>query len=158
MSRFTRIHFQSHSRKMVEIPVPEDQARASAAVSGDLPIKLWASRDFMATLYKDYPSTYPRLTIHRTETDRQTGTYRDGITWDELQRIKRECGFGNAWAVENFPSDDQVVGVQAIRHLWLLDQAPPFAWTEERERAARGLSTDPSEINPTPVNQPALRR
>lgn len=53
----------------------------------------------------------------------------DGITWDELQALKRQCGFGDRFAVEVYPADLDVVNVGNLRHLWVLQGALPFAWS-----------------------------
>mgnify|MGYP006915311199 CR=1 FL=1 len=54
----------------------------------------------------------------------------DNIPWDGMQRLKAEAGFGEAWGVEVFPADREVVNVANIRHLWLLDAQPAFAWSK----------------------------
>ncbi|AHF89535.1 hypothetical protein OPIT5_03975 [Opitutaceae bacterium TAV5] len=71
-----------------------------------------------------------RLSVNRTDIDRD-GRWRDGITWDELQRIKAAVGFGDRQAVEIFPPDRDVVNVANIRHLWVLPEPLPFAWRAE---------------------------
>lgn len=68
-----------------------------------------------------------RLTVNRTEMGRD-GRWRDGITWDELQDLKRQAGYGEAMAVEVYPPDSEVVNVANMRHLWIVDpRAVPFA-------------------------------
>jgi hypothetical protein len=56
------------------------------------------------------------------------GVWVDGITWDQLQEIKRLIGYGNLCAVEIYPPDQHVVRVANMRHLWLLADPPPFMW------------------------------
>jgi hypothetical protein len=136
MSRYEKPPFPVHTRAMTEQPVTDDHRRGEA-ISGDKVVKLWQSREFHATLYIDGTSGYPRLTISRVEWDTQRQTFRDGITWDELMRVKRECGYADKWAVELYPPDADAVGVHALRHLWFVPEAPPFAWTDEHEEAAR---------------------
>ena len=55
------------------------------------------------------------------------------LTWDEMQRLKSECGRSNRWAVEVFPPSDEVVNVANMRHLWLLPGIPPYGWSRHRE-------------------------
>ena len=43
---------------------------------------------------------------------------KDGITWDELQRIKDEYLGPDVAAVEFFPPTDNVVDEINMRHLW----------------------------------------
>lgn len=42
----------------------------------------------------------------------------DGISWDDLQRIKNEALGADVIAVEVFPAEDQVVNEVNMRHLW----------------------------------------
>lgn len=90
------------------------------------PHGVWRSRDFLAMSYINAATGTLRLSICRTKVDNQ-GMWLADITWDELQRIKRECGYGDKWAVEIFPPDEHVVNVANFRHLWLVDM-PAFAW------------------------------
>lgn len=73
-----------------------------------------------------------RLSICRTRMGAD-GRWTDGITWDELQRIKAEAGYAQQDAVEVFPRGEDVVNVANMRHLWILAGLLPFAW-----RAASG--------------------
>jgi len=69
-----------------------------------------------------------RLSVLRTSLDTAGGWQQD-ITWEELQRLKREAGYGDHDAVEVFPPDADVVNVANIRHLWILEPGHlPFAW------------------------------
>lgn len=75
-----------------------------------------------------------RLTISRTMIN-EDGDWLDGSTWDDLMRVKEQCGYGDLWAVEIFPPVDHVVNVANMRHLWLLDEAPAFAWIARDQSA-----------------------
>lgn len=86
------------------------------------PLRVWCSRRYTVLLFGDNRLS---ASIARIGDD---GRFQDGMTWDDLQRLKAEAGFGDRWAVEVFPPDSQVVNVSNMRHLWLLDEAPPFAW------------------------------
>lgn len=155
MTRYIQPDQPVHSRTMQRMELDPDKVEATRKISGDVAVAFWQSRDFYATLYVDSGSPYPRLTVHRTETDRQTGTWRDGITWDELQAVKRQCGMAEQWALEVYPADSEIVGMKAVRHLWFVKEAPDFAWVEAKERARRGL--DPDGAEPKSLDQPALR-
>ena len=69
-----------------------------------------------------------RLSVNRTAIEGPR--WKEGVSWDELQAIKRQCGYGDHDAVEVFPRDVDVVNVANMRHLWILDPAQPlpFAW------------------------------
>jgi hypothetical protein len=89
------------------------------------PREVWRSAGFLVQVYHE--GLYARLTVCRAALN-PTGTrWADGISWDELQRLKRECGRGDQWAVECFPPDEQVVNDANMRHLWLIAE-PPYGW------------------------------
>ena len=86
----------------------------------------WRSCSFVVSAART-PSGVCRLSVQRTEVD-GTGAWRDGITWDELQRIKGECGFGDFDAIEVYPRDRDVIYEANMRHLWVLAEPLGFAW------------------------------
>jgi hypothetical protein len=96
------------------------------------PVKVMRSHDFLVQIFDE--GDVLRMSVNRCAID-DDGNWRSNISWDELQRIKSEAGFGNWWAVEIFPSNCEVINVANMRHLWLLSDAPPFAW---RKQAPRG--------------------
>ncbi len=70
---------------------------------------------------------YPRANgVQRLSIRRADG--REGVTWDELMAVKAEIGLAERWAVEVYPPDADVVNVANMRHLWLLDGRPIYAW------------------------------
>lgn len=91
-------------------------------------LKAWRSNRFLAMFCKE-PNGI-RLSINRTEIDTALGTWKSGISWDQLMDIKRACGYGETHAIEIYPADSAIVNVAAIRHLWLLEEPPPQLWTE----------------------------
>lgn len=70
-----------------------------------------------------------RLSVCRTNLDRN-GNWTDGITWDELQRVKNEAGFAHLDAVEIYPAQRDVVNVANMRHLWIYPEPISHAWRE----------------------------
>lgn len=88
------------------------------------PIRVMRNRQFLVQIFP-LPEGL-RISVNRTVI-RGDGEWEDGITWDELQQLKAEAGYGDRWAVEVYPPDVDVVNVANIRHLWVVDQ-PPFAW------------------------------
>ncbi len=118
-------------RPLTMTEVPREQWPPSPAPK--FLARLWLSRDFIAQLYCGEQSGklyehVSRLSINRT-TFQSPDRFDDGITWDQLQRIKRECGYGDFEAIEIYPPDDCVVNVANARHLWILHGARmPFSW------------------------------
>ena len=92
------------------------------------PKEVWRSRDFLVLLYAedDLGGSLIRMSVCRTALDGKR--WADGIAWDDLQRLKSECGFGDSDAVEVYPRDKDVVDVAAMRHIWILPALIPFAW------------------------------
>lgn len=136
MSRYVHANYAPHHRNMRPYDIPEGRRERY-----DSALAFWMSRDFHATLYRDRANGHERLTVGRTELDTRTGNFRDGITWDELQAVKHQCGYGDRWAVEVYPANEEVVDAVSLRHLWLLPEPPAYAWTRAREDHA--LAADP---------------
>lgn len=115
------------------VDVPRDQWPADGA----LRIAVMRSRQFLVQIFVE-PNDIIRISVNRTEWDERAQCWREDITWDDLQRLKREAGYGDRWAVEVLPADTEVVNVANMRHMWLLPTAPAFAWRARRqmERAA----------------------
>lgn len=90
-------------------------------------LAIWRSRRFLVQVY-DEGGGLVRLSICRTTVDAGAGRWHDGIGWDDLQRLKSECGFGHRDAVELYPADRDVVDVANMRHLWLPPVPVWFAW------------------------------
>ncbi|PRZ51176.1 hypothetical protein BX589_12017 [Paraburkholderia fungorum] len=94
-------------------------------------IEVWRSRDFLVQVFAERDGIV-RASVNRTSVNSGTDRWLDGITWDELQRIKREIGRGQLDAVEVFPADRDVVNVANMRHLFILADPLPFAWRKDR--------------------------
>ena len=91
-------------------------------------IEAWMSRFFLVQIYNEGDIGI-RLTVNRTLVDVGGGWQQD-ITWEQLQAIKRECGYGDRYAVEVFPRDKDVVNVANMRHLWIPPAPLNIGWTK----------------------------
>lgn len=91
--------------------------------------EVWRSRKFMVQVYPE-KNGIERLTMNRTVLKEDTINFEDGITWDELMELKRQCGRGDRWAVEMYPADAKIVNVANMRHLWCLPEGktPDMGW------------------------------
>lgn len=108
-------------------PVPQDKWPPQKP--GESRIEVWRSRDYLVQVFAEEHDVI-RLSVSRARVNRD-GHWEDDLSWDELQRIKREIGYGNVRAFEVFPCDDDVVNVANMRHLWILPDGadiPPFGW------------------------------
>jgi hypothetical protein len=89
--------------------------------------EVWRSRGFLVQVFAE-AADMTRLSVCRTSIDASSGRWKEDITWEELQRLKRECGRGHLDAVEIYPADRDVVNVANMRHLWVMDRPLSFAW------------------------------
>lgn len=103
-----------------------------AQILHDLPARVFRSRDYLVQVYVSDGDI--RISACRTELDSE-GYWKDGISWEELQRIKNECGFADKCAVEIYPPEADVVNVANMRHLWIYE--PPFMWRSKHDGTER---------------------
>jgi hypothetical protein len=92
---------------------------------------VWRSREYAVFAWMEPGKSCLRLTFQKTEIDRQTGRWRDGLTWDTMMKLKDEAGYGDHWAVEVYPPREHVVDVVNLRHIWLLNEKPDYAWNNK---------------------------
>lgn len=69
-----------------------------------------------------------RLSVNATRLARQGVRFDDGISWDELQAIKAQCGYGDWWGVEIYPRDRDVVNIANMRHIWIFETPLSIGW------------------------------
>lgn len=92
-------------------------------------LRVFRSRDFLVQEFAADAPAAVRLSVCRTTLAGER--WQDGISWDDLQRLKRECGYGDADAVEVFPADADVVNVANMRHLWIMAEPLACAWRRQ---------------------------
>ena len=84
---------------------------------GEMSLAIWKSKDFRVHSYKDNGCI--RLDIEKID-----GT--DSITWDEMQKIKDDCGFANKDAIEFYPANDAVINTGNWRHIYIFNELLPL--------------------------------
>lgn len=109
---------------LIEIPQSQWPPRQKSMQ----PLRLLRSRQFTMQIYSIPQGGVVRLSVNRTDVDERTLQWVGEISWDELQRLKREAGYGDYEAVEIYPRDCDVVNVATMRHLWVLPKPMPFSW------------------------------
>ena len=76
----------------------------------------WHSPEFVASLFKQ--GEVWRLSIARAD-------YSDvPLSWEELMKVKRDCGFGDYDALEVYPRDADIFNTGNVRHLYLTGTVP----------------------------------
>ena len=91
-------------------------------------LRVWRSRDFLVQEYLAPTPVLVRLSVARTTIDAQAGRWVDGITWDQLQDIKAQCGYADHDAVEVYPTARDGVNVANMRHQWVMREMLAFGW------------------------------
>lgn len=105
--------------------VPKSEWPDSQLPPEKWPNEVWRSRDYLCCIYYR-ENGVERLSINRTSHNGER--FDDNITWDDLQRLKSECGRGDRDAVEIYPADGDVVNVANLRHLFVLPEPFPLTW------------------------------
>lgn len=109
------------------VPAETWKGKFAGAPSDLVPISVWRSKGFLVQIYSAPAPALVRLSINRTTLDGDRWAER--ISWDDLQRLKREACYGDFDAVEIYPRDADQVNVANIRHLWVMPaDLLPFAW------------------------------
>jgi hypothetical protein len=123
--------------RLTEIPREEWPAPTRNHPRG--PVRVWRSRTLLVQEFSERAPAICRLSICRAALN-EDGGWRDGLSWEELQAIKREVGFGDQEAIEIYPRDADVVNVANMRHLWIIPgrQVGWFGALAPIEDGARG--------------------
>ena len=117
-----------YSTEFVEIP--NDLWHVMPYVSGER-LKVFRNVSFLVQLFRE--NGMLRITVNRTQID-SNGDWKEGISWDQLQNIKRAIGFGDQLAVEIYPRDEDIVDVANMRHLWLIHNDTQLGWKKENKK------------------------
>lgn len=88
--------------------------------------KAWRSNRYLAQAFREKDGII-RLSVNKTVL-LPNNDWDDGLSWDELQLIKRQCGYGHLMAVEIYPKDIDIVNVANMRHLWIVPEGLSFGW------------------------------
>lgn len=80
---------------------------------GEQSVGIWESKLYKVYAFNDGGAI--RLDIERKDK-------KDGITWDELQQIKTDCGFGDLDAIEFYPKNSDVINTGNLRHLYVFSE------------------------------------
>lgn len=119
-------------------PVPSSEWPSRNGRKGDeYPTALWRSRAFLVQAHPQPPlgsALVVRLTVNRV-TMQANGHWHDGISWDELMRLKREAGYGDWYAVEIYPRDRDIVRDANMRHLWCMSEPLALGWFHDANPA-----------------------
>lgn len=112
------------------VRVPESEWPARDARFAEWPVAVWRSRDYLVQVFPAPPHGEVetlRLSVNRTAM-RADGHWQQDIPWEDLQRLKREAGYGAWYGVEVYPCDRDIVAICNMRHLWLFSEPLNIGW------------------------------
>jgi len=107
-------------------PVPAKDWPQEIASFSNKRFAVWLSNKYLVQLFEE--SAAVRLSVNRVSMS-VMGRWEEDITWEELQDIKRQVGYGDNFAVEIYPRDKDIVNVANMRHLWVLPEPLPIGWS-----------------------------
>ena len=91
-----------------------------------MPMAVWRSRDFFVQVVMESNSAIRICVNHNFLNEK--GEARDGISWDDLFRIKNEIGYAGCDCIEIYPAVEDLVNVANMRHLFVLPEKHPWNW------------------------------
>ncbi len=97
---------------------------------------VYRSNKFLVQVYREARGF--RVTICRARIKPESGAWDDGVSWEEIQEIKRGIGFGDFYAIEVYPRDADIVNVANLRHIWVLATPLDIGWFAKRVSIAPG--------------------
>lgn len=130
--RQKELHKQNMKRPTKLEMLSQDEWLHLTAPMRTKPYEMWRSRTHLVQVF-NASQGWIRISVIRTEIGddkhpkHDRDNFIDGITWDDLMRIKREVGRGSFDAVECFPADMDIVNLAAMRHLWILPRGTDLA-------------------------------
>lgn len=125
--------------ELVRIPLDELPDHASPPPGL---LECWRSRTLLVQVYRvaKHPDVLRASVQHVLDTvwlRKSFPGHAKGITWDELQEVKRQIGRGEELALEVYPPDAELVNDAPMRHLWLVPRsAAPWMWTAIDRRSS----------------------
>lgn len=108
---------------MIEIPKDQWSKINRGKPDNDI-LQVFKSERFLVQVRQH--NNIVRLAINKVKWSNIDGKiiWQDGITWDELQEIKNQCGFKDSWLCEYYPPQTKLVNIANVRHLWVMDKEP----------------------------------
>lgn len=130
--KFAKEHMNSENSefpkdRLIEIPRSE-WPPDTKALQDPKRMKVFRNRNYLVQLFQENGGVI-RISVTKSQLG-MGRTFADGLSWDELQDIKRMAGYGDCFAVEIYPRGKDIVNVANMRHLWVLPQPLDFGWVK----------------------------
>lgn len=117
---------KTYPKQLAEVP----QEQWPPGKENDNRIRVLRSRGFLVQVFNEDDCL--RLSINRTDIDLE-GNWKENISWEQIQQLKRQAGYGNMYAVEVYPRDYDIVNVANMRHIWVLEKDVGIGWFKNRD-------------------------
>ena len=146
----------TYPQYLVKIPMSPFVEKRARDRGDRIPTEIWRSRGFFVQIYDEGPD-WERLTVSRNAFTIDLKRFMDGVTWEQLMKLKTECGRGDQEALEIFPAREDEVNVANLRHLWVRKEGSfmleeGIGWLRSRPASAVGLpTTAPMQDHPSIV-------
>jgi hypothetical protein len=121
-------------RPAVLTELPQDEWPRAYAIAETRPTHVWISQKYLVQMFDEVQFQgidTRRLSINRV-TLKSDGHWEEGLSWEELQQVKREIGYGHWYGIEIYPRDVDIVNVANLRHLWILAAPLSIGWFKDR--------------------------
>lgn len=126
ITRAQRKRLQTENRKHAATLSPVHESEWPQVGNGQRPNRVLRSRHYLVQEFLESNGII-RLSANRTKM-LPDGHWDDGLTWDELNTIKQQCGYAERYAIEIYPDDSNIVNVANLRHLWILPDPLDIGW------------------------------
>ena len=63
--------------------------------------------------------------------DKGNPIWKDGISWENLMKVKKAIGMDEWWGLEAYPPEKLMVNVANMRNIFLQKEKPKWAWGPE---------------------------
>jgi len=113
---------KTYPNNLVEIEISEEKQSQQPTL-----MRALRSRYYLVQIFED--GDVIRMSVNKTDVNND-GSWKENISWEDLQQLKRQAGFGARYAVEVYPRDIDLVNVANMRHLWILEKPLKIGWSK----------------------------
>ena len=117
---------KTYPNHLVELEISEEKQSRQPTL-----MRALRSRYFLVQIFED--GDVIRMSVNKTDVNND-GSWKENISWEDLQQLKRQAGYGTSYAIEVYPRDVDLVNVANMRHLWILDKPLKIGWSKSVEQ------------------------
>ena len=117
---------KSYPNHLIELEISEEKQAQQPTL-----MRALRSRYFLVQVFED--GDVIRMSVNKTDVN-PDGSWKENVSWEDLQQLKRQAGFGNHYAIEVYPRDIDIVNVANMRHIWVLEKPLKIGWSKSVEQ------------------------